>query len=329
MAIHVMPAGGPYGSGVAHNGMQLIRNESTSDSLVGMLGPLSGGSPHVGLQGPRAAGHGGGLEDPAVRLQGSGQKRAYWDGPTVEDGPDEGDEGGEECSAGGSQLEKKRRLTFDQVRSLEENFGMENKLEPERKMQLAKELGLRPRQVAVWFQNRRARWKTKQLERDYETLAQDYKRLKADYDLVLGEKNSLRGELQRLTGSAEARSSPTVVVGLPNKETAETSGSSNSSHVLDAESPRTVDSSSLSPTSSHREQFPEQYHPSSPEFTPESCFMVPDVHDAAVKLEDGSVAVGSAGVFNDVDQSCNYFLPLQLQDQVGALPWWEWPEIAR
>lgn len=154
-----------------------------------------------GIAGPRA-GHGGGLEDAVVGLQagGSGQKRPYWDGPTVEDGPDvEGDEllGGEDCSPGGSnsQLEKKRRLTCDQVRSLEENFGMENKLEPERKMQLAKELGLRPRQVAVWFQNRRARWKTKQLERDYEKLAQDYKRLKADYEQVIGEKNNLRAEV--------------------------------------------------------------------------------------------------------------------------------------
>jgi homeobox-leucine zipper protein len=221
-------------------------------------------------------------------------------------------------------------LTFDQVRSLEENFGMENKLEPERKMQLAKELGLRPRQVAVWFQNRRARWKTKQLERDYETLAQDYKRLKADYEKILGEKNGLRAELQRLTGATTAaRSTPTVDITLPNKDTAETSGSSNSSDVLDAESPRTVDSSSLSPTSETHEQFPEQFHPSSPEFPPESCFMVPDVHGAAVKLEDGSAAVGTASVFNDVDQSCNYLLPLQLYDQSGVLPWWDWPEIAR
>ncbi|KAF9681850.1 hypothetical protein SADUNF_Sadunf05G0045800 [Salix dunnii] len=69
--------------------------------------------------------------------------------------------------SGGHVTEKKRRLSGDQVKALEKNFEVENKLEPERKVKLAQELGLQPRQVAVWFQNRRARWKTKQLERDY------------------------------------------------------------------------------------------------------------------------------------------------------------------
>jgi hypothetical protein len=94
-----------------------------------------------------------------------------------------------------SNVEKKRRLSFEQVRSLERNFELENKLEPEKKMQLAKELGLQPRQVAVWFQNRRARWKTKQLERDYEVLSQDYNRLKTEYDAVVLEKEKLESEV--------------------------------------------------------------------------------------------------------------------------------------
>lgn len=114
----------------------------------------------------------------------------------MEDGPEDADEGTEDGTGNGSQLEKKRRLTIEQVRSLEKNFEAENKLEPERKMRLAKELGLRPRQVAIWFQNRRARWKTKQLERDYETLESDYKRLKADYEQVLSEKNHLKAEVK-------------------------------------------------------------------------------------------------------------------------------------
>lgn len=85
-------------------------------------------------------------------------------------------------------LEKKRRLSLGQVKSLERNFELENKLEPERKVKLAEELGLQPRQVAIWFQNRRARWKTKQLERDYGLLKASYDALKLDYD-NLGQEN--------------------------------------------------------------------------------------------------------------------------------------------
>lgn len=85
--------------------------------------------------------------------------------------------------------DKKRRLTVEQIKYLEMSFNMDLKLEPERKALLAKQLGLRPRQVAIWFQNRRARWKNKQVEQDYETL-------KASYDVVLKEKESLIKECE-------------------------------------------------------------------------------------------------------------------------------------
>eukprot|EP01018_Ginkgo_biloba_P031050 Gb_07209 [translate_table: standard] len=45
--------------------------------------------------------------------------------------------------------EKKRRLSLEQVKALEKNFEVANKLDPEKKMQLAKSLGLQPRQIAV------------------------------------------------------------------------------------------------------------------------------------------------------------------------------------
>ncbi|KAK3035682.1 hypothetical protein RJ639_032554 [Escallonia herrerae] len=93
------------------------------------------------------------------------------------------------------QPEKKRRLKADQVQFLEKSFEEENKLEPERKVQLAKDLGLQPRQVAIWFQNRRARWKTKQLEKDYDVLHNSYKSLKADYDNLVKEKEKLKDEV--------------------------------------------------------------------------------------------------------------------------------------
>ncbi|KAH9549576.1 hypothetical protein CY35_10G027400 [Sphagnum magellanicum] len=53
---------------------------------------------------------------------------------------------------------------------------------------------LQPRQVAVWFQNRRARWKTKQLERDYQVLTSDYNRLKTQLQAAIKEKQELQAK---------------------------------------------------------------------------------------------------------------------------------------
>ncbi|KAK2987509.1 hypothetical protein RJ640_017246 [Escallonia rubra] len=90
-----------------------------------------------------------------------------------------------------NQLEKKKRLTSGQLDSLESCFQEDIKLDPDRKMKLAQELGLQPRQVAVWFQNRRARWKAKQLERLYDDLKQQF-------DVVSREKQKLQSEVMEL-----------------------------------------------------------------------------------------------------------------------------------
>lgn len=91
--------------------------------------------------------------------------------------------------------EKKRRLSSNQVQFLEKSFEVENKLEPERKLQLAKELGLQPRQVAIWFQNRRARYKTKVLEKEYDSLKASYDKLKSDYDNLFKENEKMKNEV--------------------------------------------------------------------------------------------------------------------------------------
>ncbi|MCL7046895.1 hypothetical protein MKW94_028095 [Papaver nudicaule] len=90
-----------------------------------------------------------------------------------------------------NHVERKRRMRWDQIESLERSFQEEIKLEPERKIKLAQELGLQPRKVAVWFQNRRARWKAKQLERLYDSL-------KLEFDIVCRDKLKLQEEVTKL-----------------------------------------------------------------------------------------------------------------------------------
>ncbi|ESW11581.1 hypothetical protein PHAVU_008G042200 [Phaseolus vulgaris] len=92
--------------------------------------------------------------------------------------------------------EKKKRLNLEQLKALEKSFELANKLEPERKVQLAKALGLQPRQIAIWFQNRRARWKTKQLEKEYEALKKQFEGAKADNDVLKIQNQKLQAELE-------------------------------------------------------------------------------------------------------------------------------------
>ncbi|KAH7519439.1 homeobox-leucine zipper protein ATHB-12 [Ziziphus jujuba] len=92
----------------------------------------------------------------------------------------------------------KRRFSDEQIRSLETMFESETRLEPRKKLQLARELGLQPRQVAIWFQNKRARWKSKQLERDYSILRANYNSLASRFESLKKEKQNLLNQLQKL-----------------------------------------------------------------------------------------------------------------------------------
>ncbi|KAG8366829.1 hypothetical protein BUALT_Bualt16G0008600 [Buddleja alternifolia] len=105
--------------------------------------------------------------------------------------------------------EKKRRLSIEQVRALEKSFELGNKLDSERKMELARGLGLQPRQIAIWFQNRRARWKTKQLEKDYDTLRRRVESIKADNDALKNQNKKLHSQLMALK-SRETTKSKTI-----------------------------------------------------------------------------------------------------------------------
>ncbi|KAK9911039.1 hypothetical protein M0R45_034965 [Rubus argutus] len=73
-------------------------------------------------------------------------------------------------NGGGDMSKKKLRLTKEQSLLLEDKFKEHHTLNTRQKQELAQKLNLSPRQVEVWFQNRRARTKLKQTEVDCEQL---------------------------------------------------------------------------------------------------------------------------------------------------------------
>eukprot|EP00256_Glycine_max_P069632 XP_025984227.1 homeobox-leucine zipper protein HAT22-like [Glycine max] len=91
----------------------------------------------------------------------------------------------------GAATRKKLRLTKEQSALLEESFKQHSTLNPKQKQALSKQLNLRPRQVEVWFQNRRARTKLKQTEVDCEFL-------KKCCETLTDENRRLQKELQEL-----------------------------------------------------------------------------------------------------------------------------------
>lgn len=96
---------------------------------------------------------------------------------------------------------KKLRLSKEQSAFLEESFKEHNTLNPKQKLALAKQLNLLPRQVEVWFQNRRARTKLKQTEVDCEYL-------KRCCETLTEENKRLHKELQELRALKSTNSNP-------------------------------------------------------------------------------------------------------------------------
>ncbi|XP_027108764.1 homeobox-leucine zipper protein ATHB-52-like [Coffea arabica] len=92
---------------------------------------------------------------------------------------------------------QKKRLTQDQVSLLEKSFNFNNKLDPDRRSQLAHQLGLPPRKVAIWYQNKRARWKNENLEVDHKALQLRLENLLADNERLQSEVERLKQELHK------------------------------------------------------------------------------------------------------------------------------------
>ncbi|XP_010242413.1 PREDICTED: homeobox-leucine zipper protein ATHB-13 [Nelumbo nucifera] len=214
--------------------------------------------------------------------------------------------GDEELSDDGSQMgEKKRRLNMEQVKTLEKNFELGNKLEPERKMQLARALGLQPRQIAIWFQNRRARWKTKQLEKDYELLKRQFEAVKSDNDALQAQNKKLHAEILALKSRE-----PTESINL-NKETEGSCSnrSENSSDInLDISRTPAIDS----PLSSH--------HPSRPLF-PSSIVRPASVAQLLQNSSRSDLHCPKMEQTVQEESFCNMFCGID--EQPG---FWPWPE---
>ncbi|CAK8543990.1 unnamed protein product [Lathyrus sativus] len=107
---------------------------------------------------------------------------------------------------------KKKRLTSDQIDFLERCFQEDMKLDSERKMNLSRELGLQPRQITVWFQNRRTRLKTKQLEHSYDVLKQENQKLRKE---VMELKEKLKEKAHFGTQTYGEETIENILAGLP------------------------------------------------------------------------------------------------------------------
>jgi len=250
----------------------------------------------------------------------------------LEEDTNEGIGIGEEdnLSDDGSQAgEKKRRLNMEQVKTLERNFEIGNKLEPERKMQLAKALGLQPRQVAIWFQNRRARCKTKQLEKDYDILRRQFDALKADNESLHAHNQKLQAQISTLKGRE-----PTESINL-NKETDQGSCSNrseNSSEVkLDISTTVTTTDSPLSAQQQQQHRQPTGSR---------AFFPLPPSSSATISRPNGpAVAQLFQGPPNGrTDLHCQKFdhsvkeesytnMFCSIDDQPGFWPWIEQPNF--
>ncbi|XP_038893065.1 homeobox-leucine zipper protein HOX3-like [Benincasa hispida] len=108
----------------------------------------------------------------------------------------------EENNNGSINPRKKLRLTKEQSHLLEQSFRQNHTLNPKQKETLAEVLKLKPRQVEVWFQNRRARSKLKQTEMECEYL-------KRWFGLLTEQNKRLQKEVEELRAMKVAP--PTVI----------------------------------------------------------------------------------------------------------------------
>lgn len=218
----------------------------------------------------------------------------------------------DELSDDGSQVgEKKRRLNLEQVKTLEKNFELGNKLEPERKMQLARALGLQPRQIAIWFQNRRARWKTKQLEKDYEVLKRQFEAVKAENEALQAQNHKLHAEIMAVKNNGIGEAMTTTESINLNKET---EGSISSNEDRMSENTSEIIKLDISTSNNNHRHITNTHHhhhlfPTSAAVMTTGAVPEKMEQPSAVKLEENQ------------SHLCNMFVGMDDQSVAGYWPW--------
>ncbi|EEF44365.1 homeobox protein, putative [Ricinus communis] len=96
-----------------------------------------------------------------------------------------------------SSKPSKKRLAREQLQILESSFNANQKLKAEFKLELARQLGVPPRQVAIWYQNRRARHRVETKEQEYNNIQQELRNVSAEKIKLEKEVDMLKYELNK------------------------------------------------------------------------------------------------------------------------------------
>ncbi|RVW66729.1 Homeobox-leucine zipper protein GLABRA 2 [Vitis vinifera] len=123
-------------------------------------------------------GSGGGRRDDTVEISSENSGPARSRSEDEFDGEGEGDEDGEGEKGKKKKRKKYHRHTAEQIREMEALFKESPHPDEKQRQQLSKQLGLAPRQVKFWFQNRRTQIKAIQERHENSLLKSEMEKLR-------------------------------------------------------------------------------------------------------------------------------------------------------